>query len=142
MDNSQLETFIIDRLASAVNPDDIILEICNQTNLSWAEAEERVNKVQSEHEYAVTRQQSPLLTVIALGLFIGGFALIGVSVFTLVGIIQFYTQADLFYTDMAAFLLYLFQYASGSLGMIGLGLAMILGSLAGMRRVWAAILNI
>jgi hypothetical protein len=141
MEQADLHAFIIDRLSGAVNSDDIVMELCEKHGLNWPEAEALVLEIQSEHENTITRRQSPLLTIIALGLFLGGLALIGFSVYSLVELLQSYSQANLFYTDMPGALLIIFEYGAGSLGMIGVGAAIVLGSLVGMRRVWVAILD-
>jgi len=141
MEQTDLHTFIIDRLAGAVNPDDIVMELCEKHGLNWPEAEALVLEIQSEHENAITRRQSPLLTIIALGLFLGGLALVGFSAYSLIEMVQSYSQANMFYTDMPGALLFIFEYGSGSLGMMGVGAAIVVGSLVGMRRVWVAILE-
>jgi hypothetical protein len=141
MEQADLHAFILDRLTGAVNPDDIVMELCEKHGLAWPEAEALVLEIQSEHGNAITRRQSPLLTIIALGLFLGGLALIGISAYSLIEIVQSYSQADLFYTDMPGALMMILEYGYGSLATIGLGAAIVLGSLVGMRRVWAAILD-
>ncbi len=141
MEQADLHAFILDCLSGAVNPDDIVMEICEQHSLTWPEAEALVQQIQSEHGNAITRRQSPLLVIIALGLFLGGLALIGFSAYSLAALVQSYSQADLFYTDMPGALLLIFEYGYGLLGMMGVGAAIVLGSLVGMRRVWTAILD-
>lgn len=141
MSDEELHALIIDRLAAAVNPDDIVMEICDRYGLNWLEGESMVSQIQTEHESTVTRRQFPLLAILAVGLFLVGVALIVYSTYSLAGIIDYDSQVNLSYTDMLGVVLFIFEYASGTLGMLGLGMAIVLGSLMGMRRVWAAILN-
>ena len=141
MAEDELHALIIDRLAAAFNPDDIVMEICDRYGLTWPEAESMVNQIQTEHESTVTRRQFPLLAILAVGLFLVGVALIVYSTYSLAGIIDYYSQVNLSYTAMPGIVVFIFEYASGTLGMLGLGMAIVLGSLMGMRRVWSAILN-
>jgi|GEM_PF-5149603 len=61
MDMPDLTNYIVVRLSDAfvVTPNDIIMEICEKTGLSWPEAEALVKQVQAEHEQDVTNRYAP-----------------------------------------------------------------------------------
>jgi hypothetical protein len=142
MDTEALTAHIIHRLADAVPPGDIVLEICNKTGLSWPEVEMLVKQVQTEHEKDITKKQSPLLTMLAFGIFAGGVGLLAYAVYTIYLVTGAYTGAALNPWNLPNVFNFIFNYASYTLYAILFGVAMILGSLLGMREVWAAILNI
>lgn len=147
MPDDRWSAFIVERLAAHDNPDDIVLELCQQGGLSWPRAEELVERVRQENETAITRRQSPFLAVIAFVLFVGGVALIGFSTYSVVESLEHYLsmadsgQSVLDAVNLPGILFYLSDSASGLLVMWFGGAAMMLGSLTGMRRVWLGILG-
>ena len=141
METSNLTNYIVDHLSDAVTPDDIIMDICDKTGISWPEAEALVEQVQSEHEQDVNKRQFPLLTLVALSIFVGGVGLLTYSVYTLFLITSAYTSTTLNPRDLPDTLNFIFNYAAFTLSLILFAIAMILGSLLGMRQIWATILK-
>jgi len=141
MDMPDLIDHIVDRLSEAANPEDIILDICDKTDLSWPEAEALVKQVQAEHEQEVIKRQSPLLTLVALSIFVGGVGLLAYSIYILFLTTSAYASMALNPWDLPDILNFVFNYAAFTLSLILLAIGMILGSLLGMRQVWMDILN-
>jgi hypothetical protein len=98
--------------------------------------------VSAEHEQEITRRQSPLLAIIALVTFAAGVGISIYSTYFLVLVIQEYSKAPVSPLGIPDALQAIMAVAYTSIGGLVFGLAMVLGSLLGMRRVWAAILKI
>ena len=141
MDTPDITNYIVYRLSDAVPPNDIIMDICDKTGISWPEAEELVEQVQFEHEQDVTKRQFPLLTLVALSIFVGGVGLLAYSTYMLFLTTSTYANTALNPWDLPDTLNLIFNYAAFTLSLILFAIAMILGSLLGMRQVWATILN-
>ena len=142
MDSAELEEKIVKRLENGEDRDDILLDLCENMEIRWPEAEALLNRIQSGNKNKITLAQSPLLIPIALATFIGGVGLIGISVYDMVVTFGSYSNANTG-TNVSDFgigyLLYLFTYGGWFWGLTVLGLGMVLGSLKGMEDVWAAI---
>jgi len=135
MDTPDLTNYIVDRLSGAANPEDIILDICDKTELSWPEAEALVIQVQAEHEQEVTKRQSPLLALVALSIFVGGVGLLAYSIYMLFLATSAYTSTAFNPWVLPDILNFVFNYAAFTLSLILFAIGMILGSLLGMRQV-------
>ena len=143
MNGEEQTAYIIHHLSDGDDPKDIILDLCEQANLSWPQSEALVKRVQEEKAVEITRKQFPLLFTLALAIFLGGLGLVGYSLY-LFGrpLLEGYSG-----TPMAAanYSYYLLQVIIGSRGTViyalVMGTGMILGSLFGMRDVWSQILN-
>jgi len=142
MVSAELTSLIINRLSDAVPPNDIILEICNQTGFSWTEAEVILKQVQTENEQVITKRQSPLLTLLAFTIFAGGVVLLAYAIYMLVLTTSTYTSTLVNPWNLANILYFVFNYAAFSFSIILFAIGMIIGSLLGMRDVWASILNL
>jgi hypothetical protein len=160
MDDNEITESIVRDLGKFDDPEDLILELCQKTGRSWPEVETLVRQVQSTRRGEIAARQFPLLFVLAFGIFAAGLALVifaGVSLLnggldrltSARGQIDF-DQALLrsFREGLAPFgelavemlkTVYTLGINPFSLGF--LGVAMILGSLFGMRDTWAAILD-
>lgn len=136
-DNAELEKQIVERLENGESKDDIILDLCENMNINWPEAEALVNRIQSVNENKITLAQSPLLVLIALTTFIGGVILISITVYDIISVYNSYTGGN--GPQGLGFLAYLFAYGGFFWELALLGLVMIIGSLKGMEEVWAAI---
>ena len=141
-DNAELEKQIIERLENGENKNDIILDLCENANMNWPQAEAMVEEVHAENQAHITLAQSPLLVSIALIIFIGGAGIIIYSAYDL--FVMYSVFCDLYAPTnpsglAAGFLWYLFLNGEGLLGMTILGTAMMIGSLRGMENVWTAI---
>jgi hypothetical protein len=143
MDPDQLTSYVIKHLADEDDPNDIITDLCRMNDWSWSQAEGFVRSVQDEHEPEVVRRQFPLLTVLALGTFLGGFALIAYSVLSMIegwNALTVLARGNLPPYDAMPHLRLMIDSSLGPFSGFFLGLAMLLGSLLGMREVWYALL--
>lgn len=136
MDSAELEEKIVERLENSESLDDIILDLCENANMSWSEAETLVQRIQADKKNHIILAQSPLLVLIALATFLGGLSLISVAVYDIVTVYNAYVGSGI---ASIGFLAYLLQYGGFVWGLGLLGLAMIVGSLRGMQDVWTAI---
>lgn len=117
------------------------MDICDKTGMYWPEAEALVEQVQAEHEQDVTMRQFPLLSLVAFSIFVGGVGLLAYSIYMLFLTTSAYTSTALNPWDLPDTLNFIFNYAAFTLSLILFAIAIILGSLLGMRQVWAAILD-
>jgi hypothetical protein len=134
-DRIALSQKILKDLADARNRDDIVREVCEGADLDWKRAEALVNRLSVENEDKITLLQSPMLVPLALLTFVTGVLLISYDLY------QFYR---VYSADSRSFLfemLFLGVSGSGVFWSFLLGVAMILGSLKGMVRIWQAILE-
>jgi hypothetical protein len=145
MENIEITRDILERLTEGHQLDDITLGICERYNLSWPEAEALVLRVKDENQDQVTLRQAPLLTAVALVTFLAGLALMAIGLYPilLVGITllqrgdinTILNSSEIFFSVNA-----MVRTGLTPLTAILLGLALVLGSLLGMRDVWAALL--
>jgi hypothetical protein len=126
----ELTDKILHELAGARNMDDIVMEVCEKTGLDWEDAEAYVNNLSTENENRITLAQSPLLVLLALGIFLVG-----------VGIVlnELYQAYQTYLSGSQGFVLYVFVNGIGIFWNLVLGSAIIMGSLKGMENVWRAI---
>ncbi len=136
-DSAAIKEQIVERLENGENKDDIILDLCEKTNISWSEAEAIVEQIHSEKKDQIVLAQSPLLVLIALGMFVGGLVLLGITVYDITTVYNTYVSAKS--PASTGFLLYLFAYGGFFWELALIGIAMIAGSLRGMQDVWTAI---
>ena len=142
MDDAEITAYFVKHLSESDNPDDLIMHICEQTGRKWEQVESLLERVSAEHEQEITRRQSPLLAIIALVTFAAGVGISIYSTYFLVLVIQEYSKAPVSPLGIPDAIQAIMAVAYTSIGGLVFGLAMVLGSLLGMRRVWAAILKI
>lgn len=138
-DKATLEADLLERLASGESHDDIILDLCENENLSWSEAEALLERIGTEKEHHIILAQSPLLVLIALAIFIGGVGLVVFSSYNITSVFLSYYDAKSGGVGALGMVLYLLTYGGYLWLLASLGLGMIIGSLRGMQDVWAAI---
>lgn len=141
MDDTALTERIVERLAAGEDPKNIAFDLCSQTGGYYPDVEALVKRVQAENESRIVRKQSPLLVLIALVTFLGGLAMLAAGLYSIVGMIIFYNPGGDDPIGFTAFLLLLVQNVPQGLYLAGLGIIALLGSLAGMQKVWAAMLD-
>jgi len=150
MNEEEQAAYIVHHLTEGDDPKDLILDICQKTNLSWPEAEALVKQVQEEKQAVIARKQLPLLFTLALGIFIVGLGLIGYSVYTiysqvsiarLSGDVQALEQNIDAMQRVYSFFRFALESGGRTLFILILGIAMVFGSLLGMRDTWTVILN-
>jgi hypothetical protein len=143
MDENELTSYIVKELGEGHNPKDVILDICEKTGCTWLEAEKMVTHIQVEQEPEISTRQFPVLFVFALGTFLGGLALVAYAVATFMelwkGMEQLFTNAPIS-TDTYIAMRVLTSSGVWPPAAMVTGMAMLLGSLVGMRKAWAAIL--
>ncbi len=149
MDNEERTSFIIHHLSEGDDPNDLIYQICQKDNISWQEAEALVKKVQIDKKDVIIRKQFPLLFAVALVIFLGGLACIGYSIFV------YAAEISLLQSNMGSqvtnnldaaqiftgFIAALIHQGPTPIFVFITGIAMVLGSLVGMRDAWASVLN-
>ena len=126
----ELTSQIIERLTNSENVDDIIMDVCNEDELDWGQAEMLVKRIHAENKNKIVLAQSPLLVLLALGVFLTGVGLIVYDLY------QIYLDYAYF---SEGFVIYLTLNGEGIVGTFILGVAMVIGSLKGMQAVWEAI---
>ncbi len=145
MTDANITKEIIEQLTEIRDPNDIILDICVRYRMSWPEAEALVRQVQTENQDTVTLRNAPLLTVVALVTFISGLVLLAIGLYTLAllaaAVIVAREGGNIFsswefYFSVNTMVRTGLQPLAG----IPIGFAMMLGSLLGMRDVWAVLL--
>ena len=142
---ADVEQKILDRFKESEDVNDIILELCESRGLDWNEAETLVMNLRSRHADDITISQSPILILIALALFLGGF---GLAVYTVTNLSATYTAFLAIDTSnpsntqasaLGIFIMYLLGNAQEIFWGLAISTAMIVGSLKGMSEVWSAI---
>jgi hypothetical protein len=153
---------IVKRLSDADDPDDIILDICQESGRSWPEAEGLVERVRAEDERAITARQMPRLLGVALFVFAAGLILSGYGIVAIASVLTT-DQGILGPRDITSYILpvfsrgvdpasalqpavlpYLYLLLNILLSPFSallFGIAMILGSLVGMREAWSSLLD-
>jgi hypothetical protein len=162
VNHDDLVAGIVKRLSDADDPDDIILDICQETGLSWSEAEGLVNHIQEKDDLQITEKQMPLLIGVAFFVFAAGLILTGYGLYAIATTLTANT-GDLGPPDITSYILpviekgvdpasalkpAIFPYFNLILGFmlspfsaLLFGVAMIFGSLFGMRDAWSNLLN-
>jgi hypothetical protein len=141
MVDAELERYLIRRLANSASDKDLILEVCTKLNIDWPEAEALVHRVAAENEHSIAGRRFPLLFVIALGIFLGGLGLVIYDAYVLISTLE--TDLSTMFTslDMITHLRLIFDIGVMPITGMIIGAAMMLGSLIGMRRAWAPLLD-
>lgn len=137
----ELREFVVKELANHRRISDITQSICERSGMYWTEAEALVREMAVLEEKAIQKRRSPALTALALVTFVGGVALLFVTFWGISNVVNFYrsTQPELLST--INILLLIANEAPSMIFMSALGLAMISGSLLGMRSVWSNLLE-
>jgi hypothetical protein len=76
MTNEELSTLIIKELSQHHNRNDIISKICDQSMLTWKEADNLITDVEAQNKRKIAARQSPLLIFFSIGIFIAGIWLL------------------------------------------------------------------
>ncbi len=146
MNNNEIKKTILNELAEAHEPDDIIFEVCEKYGLSWKNAEALVRQVHEDDWDSITLRQAPLLTALAIAIFIPGLALLAYGMYQILGVgsallrienLKNTPLLDRFYLPG----ILMIQISLDPFTAILIGMVLIFGSVIGMRDVWAAILS-
>ncbi len=150
MNEEEQTAYIIQHLSTGDDPKDLILDLCEKSNLSWPEAEALVRQVQEEKRGVITRKQLPLLFAVALVIFLAGLVMIGSSIYTIsseVSLAQLDPTVQALEQNLDAmqrlyyFFTFILEEGGKALASLILGVAMVIGSLVGMRDTWANVLT-
>ena len=162
MTDTELTAYIVHHLGEGDDPEDIILDVCQKTGYSWPEAEELVRQVREKDALQITEKQFPLLTGVALVTFVAGLILTVYGVFSIVNSLA-NIKGNLGPPDITSYLMPVIEkgvdpasalrpaispyfnlilgVAISPISALIFGIAMILGSLLGMRNVWYELLT-
>ncbi len=143
MNEDELSAYIIHHLTEGDDPKDLVLDICEKTNRSWPQAEALVKRVQEENEGVIARKQFPLLFVLAFAIFAAGLGLVGYALyFIFAPLLAGQTGSPMAVVNYTQYLLEVLTSSHGTIAFaLVIGPGMILGSLIGMRDVWAKVLT-
>ncbi len=84
MDQQEATEYVIHELGKHRSRDDIVREICEQTNWPWKQVRHFVQRIEVQHEDQITGRQMPLLIVLGVGTVVAGFLLTGATVYVTV----------------------------------------------------------
>jgi hypothetical protein len=151
-----LNDHIIKQLSKGVDEGDLIYEICERNQLGWDEARDLIAGIKAESEDTIVSRQLPIKTFQAVATLIMGLTLLIVSSLFLVDLLTLITNyvapdavdlADLSIlrgSDLALVRLFMresrFAIPIAAVLLVN-GLAMIFGSLLGMRETWAWLID-
>jgi hypothetical protein len=156
---SDVRDRVIRRLERADALDDIVMEVCQATNLSWEDAEGFVRQIQSSEQGKIAEAQFPLIAGIALFIFLAGWGLAGFGIYSLAagaaGLlgpddVTTYLEPTIEHgvdplrsltPAIGPYLTFLLNLVFSPFAAILAGGTMIAGSLAGMKNTWAVILD-
>jgi len=142
MNDDELAAYFVHHLSAYDNPNDLILEVCEKTGRSWMDVQAILERVQAEHERDITLRQSPMLAIAAIGICLGGLTIATYSVSILIETLQSYSGMEVSPLEITDALQALISGGYIGIGGLMFGAAMVLGSIIGMRKVWAAILKL
>ncbi len=136
MNDEQIHDWILDQLSNGRRKDDIVKELAEKTGRHWGDLEQLVLQVSHEKAITIRRRQSPWVAGLALVTFLGGVGLLAVTGFIIYKVVEFYrtTQPEVF--SMINIFFLVFNEAPTAIWLGSLGLAMMLGSMRGMQKVW------
>jgi hypothetical protein len=120
MQPEEITAYIVTELGKHRNPNDIIIAVCERSGMKWSDAQQFMQRVQSEHRSEITGRQNLLLIVLGVITVIAGLVVsIGASAVTLFG------------------LNFEFDYVpyGGNLLIFGVGLAMMAGGGIGLWKI-------
>jgi hypothetical protein len=103
----------------------------------WSEAEAWVREIAVMHDSTIRKKRSPVLIALALATFLGGAGLLAATFFSAGNVIAFYRSSQPEVLSTINILLLIANEAPTAIWLGSLGLAMLAGSLLGMRDVWA-----
>lgn len=136
-DDEALRNLVVERLVAHKRMSDITQEVCERSGMYWSEAEAWVREIAVVHEGTIRRKRSPALIVLALITFFGGAVLLVATFFVTSNVIAFYRSSQPEVLSTINILLLIANEAPTAIWLGSVGLAMLAGSLLGMRDVWA-----
>ncbi len=140
MPDPQTTQRLVSRLASGENPDEIIYELCETSNLSWPEAEALVRQIQADQEETIVRKQSPLTVLLALILFVAGLAMMTAGLYVIVITFEIPSHVS-GPTRLISTIGYAIQSWPAAWLLILFGFSTVVGSMIGMRQTLSSLLE-
>jgi hypothetical protein len=126
MNDEELTTMIVQELSKHRDRQEIVRKVCEQTTLSWTDAEKFISEVEAKNRRKIAVRQGPLLMFLSIGSLILGLGLLVYNMEILVAIFN----ADLIQQILS--------FQSGYYRLAGLvtGLAMTIGGFYG---IWTTL---
>ena len=125
--NQQEATDLVIRELGKLRPrNDIIQKLCEATSMDWTQAEKFLKQVETQNKSLIARKQSPMITVIGIGMILAG---LGLCIY-------------IFYETLQGYIIFFLSFPVPYLGNITyflIGAAMIGGGLIG---TWDTIVQI
>jgi hypothetical protein len=82
-DLRRMEADALEMLASGVDENDILLEVCGRTGWTWAKAEDFLRRLATDRRQELARRRLPLALVVSLAALAAGAVLLGACFFGL-----------------------------------------------------------
>ena len=130
MNNEELTSLIIKELSKHRERQDIVAKVCEQSTLSWNEAERLVAEVEAQNKRKIAVRQGPFLVFVSLGTLALGIGLLAYN---------FELLVDIFNKDLLQQILSI-QSGYYRLAALITGLGMTVGGLYGVWNALAAFL--
>ena len=120
MNEQEAVDFVIRELGKHHQRNEIIQKLCENVGMNWSQAEKFIRRVEIEHRSSIALKQSPIITMVGVGIIIVGLAItFGIALLTLRGYIIFFLGFPVPYL--------------GNFFYFFVGIAMIIG---GLRGIW------
>ena len=136
--NGELETFILERLEKSMPLNDIVLHVCQHSGMYWSDALELVKQVQAENSSHLERRKIPWHFALALATAIGG---VGMLIAAIIPFLNFFSGPNAIPFTGTNILFFAVNLAPYSSGLLLTGMAMLAGSMLGMRQTWSSLLE-
>jgi hypothetical protein len=124
--NEELTVFIIKELGKHHDRKEIVRKVCEQSQLTWKEAEQLITLVESQHKRTIAGRQTPLLLFLSIGTLLIGLGLLAFNLQILFAFFQ---------SDVLGQVLSLQSSYYRLIGLIT-GLGMTVGGLVGLWRAF------
>ncbi len=128
--------YIVTRLSRGVSPDEIAYELCETNGLNWPEAEALVQHVQSEKAPMIARRQFPLLFLLGAVVFLAGAAVLIEALWSLALVLGKINQPEFPNSGKFGLTIAVILSAPDVLARVAFGMAVIGGSIIGMKQAW------
>jgi hypothetical protein len=140
MQESELNAIVIESLAGGDDPDDIVYALCERTGWSWSQAEDFFYQIKTNHQDEVAKKQFPLFLFTAATTYATGIGLMAYSLYSVVERVVIERVMGFPVPDLIGGFRLILDFGFGPIVLFATGLAMVLGSLIGMRDAWKSML--
>jgi hypothetical protein len=80
MQQDELTKYVVTELAKSRNHSNIVLGVCERTNMSWAEAEKFIAQIQYQNRRTIAARKSPFLVIASVVILLAGLGIVCLSV--------------------------------------------------------------